>query len=77
MNSNEKRLSNLEKSIQELVDKSDKEHYLTADEVSKLLSVSKTLLWMWDNDGFLKPTRIGKKLVRYKLSDIKNLMSDK
>ncbi len=76
MNSIENRLTQIEKSIQELADKTDMEQYLTSDEVSKRLSVSKTLLWMWDKEGILKPSRIGKKLVRYKLSDIKSLMSD-
>ena len=73
----ENKLIRIEKSNKELVDKPGQEQYLTVGDVMKMLNVSRTLLWMWDKEGILKPTHIGKRLVRYRLSDIKNLMSDK
>ena len=73
----EDKLLKIEKSIKELVAKPDQEQYLSVGDVMKILNVSRTLLWIWDKEGILKPTHIGKRIMRYKLSDITNLMSDK
>ena len=73
----ENKLLKIEKSIKELVAKPDQEQYLSVGDVMKILNVSRTLLWIWDKEGILKPTHIGKRIMRYKLSDITNLMSDK
>lgn len=42
---------------------------VTAEEAARMLGVSKTTLWRWDNDGTLKSIRIGRKNY-YRLSDI-------
>lgn len=34
---------------------------VTPEEASKQLHVSKVTLWRWDNCGYLKPVRIGRK----------------
>ncbi len=45
------------------------ETYFTQAEVCKLLSVSLTTLWRWDQKGVLKAVKVGG-LNRYKKSDI-------
>lgn len=49
------------------------EAYLSNDEVSAKLGVSKNTLWRWGRDGYLKPFKVGKKLF-YKSSDVEALM---
>ena len=42
-----------------------KETYISANQVSNLLGVSKSTLWRWEKENYLVPIRFGKK-VRYK-----------
>ena len=46
------------------------ETYLTPDEVAKMLGVSKSTLWRWNKNGYLKHTKCGcrpfYKKVRYR-----------
>ena len=42
---------------------------VTPDEVAEQLHVSKTTLWRWDNIGYLRPVRIGRRTY-YRQSDI-------
>lgn len=42
---------------------------LTPDEAAKQLHISKVTLWRWDNCGYLKPVRIGRKTY-YRQSDL-------
>ena len=48
------------------------EKFLSVDEVAKELRVSKPTLWRWGKIGYLKPKRIGRKVV-YSQRDIENL----
>ena len=57
--------SSLEKQIRE----ENEEKYLSADEVCKLINVSKPTLWRWEKIEYLIPIRVGGK-VRYKLSEV-------
>ncbi len=75
----EKRLDKIEAGIMELVKKPEKEislpeKYLTVDQVSELLSVTRTTLWSWDRKGILESCRIGNQK-RYRLSDIELIMN--
>lgn len=42
---------------------------VTPDEAAKQLHVTKVTLWRWNNNGYLKPVRIGRKSY-YRQSDI-------
>lgn len=50
-----------------------KECFLTAKHVAEKLGVTKTTLWRWEKENYLKPVRFGSKL-RYRESDIIALM---
>lgn len=50
-----------------------KERFLTAKQVAEKLGVTKTTLWRWEKENYLKPVRFGSKL-RYRESDILALM---
>ena len=45
---------------------------LTIKQVSKRLGVDPSTLWRWERDGYLTPTRIGRK-VFYKQADIETI----
>ena len=49
---------------------------LTKEETCRKLGVSGTTLWRWSQVGYLKPVKVGVQ-VRYKLSDISALISQK
>lgn len=53
-----------------------KETYISANQVSNLLGVSKSTLWRWEKENYLVPVRVGNKL-RYKESEVKLLMEGK
>lgn len=53
-----------------------KETYISANQVSNLLGVSKSTLWRWEKENYLVPVRVGNKL-RYKESEVKQLMEGK
>lgn len=55
---------------------SQTEKFLTPDDVSDLLGVSKNTLWRWEKDHYLTPVKIGRKS-RYKQSDVFTLMNGK
>ncbi len=55
---------------------SQTEKFLTPDDVSDLLGVSKNTLWRWEKDHYLTPVKIGRKS-RYKQSDVLALMNGK
>lgn len=48
------------------------EQYLSPDETATLLKVSKNTLWRWSKNGYLSPTKVGRKSV-YKLSEINQI----
>ena len=47
--------------------------YLTRDDVSEMLGVSKNTLWRWEKEKYLIPFKVGRKS-RYKLSDVKSIL---
>ena len=53
-----------------------KETYISANQVSNLLGVSKSTLWRWEKENYLVPVRVGNKL-RSKESEVKQLMEGK
>ena len=53
----------------------DDDKYLTPDEVSDLLKVTRSTLWRWAKSNYLTPRRIGRK-PRYLLSDVQRLIND-
>lgn len=62
--------SEFEKQIQE----NNEEKYLSIDEATHLLKVSKTTLWRWAKQNYLIPVEVGGKR-RYKMSDIKKRLN--
>lgn len=64
-----------EKARQEAAERSE-QGALSRRQVMELLGVNSTTLWRWDRDGYLKPVRIGAKVL-YKRSDIDRLLSNK
>ena len=52
------------------------ETYLTTDEVMAKFHVCKTTLWQWEKNGYLVPTRWGKRKC-YALSELTAFMQDK
>lgn len=52
------------------------EKYLTPDQASEMLQVSKVTLWNWKRTGILTAFKIGRQ-VRYKLSDIQKIAEGK
>lgn len=52
------------------------ENYLTTDEVIAKFHVCKTTLWTWEKNGYLIPSRWGKRKT-YALSELHALMKDK
>ena len=52
------------------------ETYLTTDEVIAKFHVCKTTLWTWEKNGYLIPSRWGKRKT-YALSELHALMKDK
>lgn len=49
------------------------EKYLTPDDVSDMVGVSKNTLWRWEKEKYLIPFNVGRKS-RYKLSDVKSIL---
>lgn len=49
------------------------ESYLSPDEVSQMIGVSKNTLWRWERDSYLIPVKVGRKS-RYRLSDVKAVL---
>ena len=55
-------------------EKAQEEQFLTSDEVSAKIGVSKNTLWRWEKESYLMPIRIGRKPL-YKLSEINALLN--
>ncbi|MBV5281749.1 MAG: helix-turn-helix domain-containing protein [Paludibacter sp.] len=55
--------------MEQLVNDDKMEAYLTADEVSEMIGVTKVTLWRWSKRGYLMPTEVGGKR-RYCKSEI-------
>ena len=51
-----------------------KETYLTVDEAALRLGVSRSTLWRWDKEGYLKKIKRGKKIT-YRQSDIERIIN--
>lgn len=58
---------------QELKQATFTEHYLTREEVSKLLKISLSTIHNWNKEGILQPYQIGGR-VYFKASDIESSM---
>ncbi len=61
---------------QRLKEQNKPDPLLTRNEVCKLLGITLTTLWHWDNKNILKPLRIGSK-VRYRRSDVDKALINK
>lgn len=48
----------------------DNETFLKSSEVLKILRITTPTLYVWINNGMLKSYRIGKKTIRFKKSDV-------
>lgn len=55
-------------------EKNQPETFLTPDEVSAMIGVSKNTLWRWEKENYLTPVKIGRKS-RYKRSEVLLLMN--
>lgn len=49
------------------------EIYITAKKAAKMLGVTLSTLWRWDNDKYLEKIKIGNK-VRYRRSDVERMI---
>lgn len=49
------------------------ESYLSPDDVSQMIGVSKNTLWRWEKESYLRPIKVGRKS-RYRLSDVKMVL---
>jgi len=49
---------------------------LTEEQVQKMLEVSHSTLWRWQNQDYLTPVSIGRKK-RYKTSDVQRILNNK
>lgn len=49
------------------------ESYLTAQETADKLGVNASTLWRWNENGYLKKIKVGRK-IRYRESDVLKLM---
>lgn len=56
--------------------KNQPETFLTPDEVSAMVGVSRNTLWRWDKEHYLTPVKVGRNL-RYKRSEVLLLMNGK
>ncbi len=75
INSNELRDFLKEVAIAQQPKPKEDEQYLSVDEVCSLTKKVRSTLWTWEKRGYLVPTsRIGK-VLRYKKSDVLNLMN--
>ena len=52
------------------------ESYLPKEEVMKLCGVCHATLWQWKKKGYLKPVKIGKKVL-YRKSDLNQILKGK
>lgn len=50
-----------------------KQKYLTKSEVQELFGVSLTTLWNWNNKGYLRTIKVGRKIL-YRMEDIKKIL---
>lgn len=66
---NKKLIEDVRSSLEKQIREENEEKYLSANEVCKLINVSKPTLWRWEKIEYLIPIRVGGK-VRYKLSDV-------
>ena len=66
---NKKLIEDVRSSLEKQIREENEEKYLSADEVCKLINVSKPTLWRWEKIKYLIPIRVGGK-VRYKLSEV-------
>lgn len=53
---------------------SPEERLITIEEAAEIFGVTRVTLWQWGKKGIVNPVKIGH-IVRYKISDIKNVLS--
>lgn len=76
MEANKQLVEDLRISLEKQIRDKREEKYLSSDDVCEMLNVSKPTLWRWEKMDYLIPIRVGGK-VRYKLSDVKQILDDK
>lgn len=59
--------------MEQSINDSKAEAYLSGEKVMEMLEISKTTLWRWKQRGYLVPVRVGGN-DRYKLSDINHIL---
>ncbi len=52
------------------------ETYISAKEAAKMLNVTLSTLWRWNNEKYLEKIKIGNK-VRYRLSEVEQIIQGK
>ncbi|MBR6774295.1 MAG: helix-turn-helix domain-containing protein [Bacteroidales bacterium] len=73
---NKQLVEDLRISLEKQIRDEHEERYLSSDDVCDMLNVSKPTLWRWEKIDYLIPIRVGGK-VRYKLSEVKQILDDK
>ncbi|MBQ4549136.1 MAG: helix-turn-helix domain-containing protein [Bacteroidales bacterium] len=76
MEANKQLVEDLRISLEKQIRDEHEERYLSSDDVCDMLNVSKPTLWRWEKIDYLIPIRVGGK-VRYKLSEVKQILDDK
>lgn len=76
MEANKKLVEDVRSSIEKQIRDEQEEKYLSSDKVCEMLQVTKPTLWRWEKIEYLVPLHVGGK-VRYKLSDIKQILTSK
>ena len=73
---NKKLVDDVRSSLEQKIRDEHEEKFLSPDDVCEMLNVSKPTLWRWEKLEYLLPLRVGGK-VRYKLSEVKQILSNK
>lgn len=64
------------KELEQQITDANTETYPSPEQVTKILNVDMSTLWRWQQKGYLVPIKVGGKR-RYKMSDIKQILSEK
>lgn len=71
---NKKLVEDVRSALEQKIRDEHEEKFLSPNEVSKILNISKPTLWRWEKLDYLIPIRVGGK-VRYKSSEVKQILN--